>query len=348
MSEIDGAGDHGEHRSAGRGRCVPCWVVVVGTGESGLVGDASGDREQVPGDGYCGRRERAGVAAGPIQNQRDVLVGVVVGADRCLDINDLSVGAQVSTHRRHRIEHIVGISRAVVFHVGPEDPPRRRDELERTDRPVPHRIAVPLPVVGIGDAGRAVRPVERNPDDRWPHGPVKLDGRAAVAGVVRFGLADPRHDLPREPRALSGFGDEQLQQQRGDIGDRFVGRVRHRDRRRRGPGRTRGDRHERHEAERAGKHHHEHGGHCDGQRLHVAPREFWSMPRPGTPHPRQRDNEPGTVAATSTDHSSREFGELFSAPRRRRRGGPRSWCCIFVAWIPRDRVFHRRENARNH
>ena len=96
----------------------------------------------------------------------------------------MAVGAEVSPHRWYGVVDVVRVGEAVVVVVASEDPPTAGDELERADRPVPDGVAIPSAVVGVRNAGGAVRAIEWDSDDRRLDGSVESEDCSAEPAVV--------------------------------------------------------------------------------------------------------------------------------------------------------------------
>jgi len=122
------------------------------------------------------------------------------------------------------IEDVVRVGHAVAVPVLAPVPPRAGQELHRTDRPVPRRVAVPRAAVAVRDHGRARRrPVQRDADD--PAAGVAVGVDASAVCVPGLDPPDTREEPPRQ--MAGGLARRQVGLRlavRGEHGDGYAGR----------------------------------------------------------------------------------------------------------------------------
>ncbi len=105
-------------------------------------------------------------------------------------------GAEVVGSSERGVEDVLGIECGVAVAVAAPGRPGRGDELHRTDGAVPAGVAVVAAMVGVGDRGVAVRPVEHRSEDGGPGLTVRPQRAAAVTPVVGLDAPDPRNQGP--------------------------------------------------------------------------------------------------------------------------------------------------------
>ncbi len=135
------------------------------------------------------------------QDEVDVGVAVVVAVDRRTLAGRgrevVLAGAEVDRRGQGRVVDVLRVALAVAVGVHAHDRPGRGDELHRTDRAVPHGVAVELTGVGVGDGLGLAGAVEGDAEDAGTGDALVVEGVAAVAAVVGLDPADRRDQLAR-------------------------------------------------------------------------------------------------------------------------------------------------------
>jgi hypothetical protein len=112
-----------------------------------------------------------GVRRRQCHNEVDVVLGVVVAVDglaspgRSPEVP--THGAEVAASSEGSVVDVVGVAHAVLVTIDSHDRPGRRKELHGADSAVPHRVAVELAGVGVGNPLNGTAAVEHRSDDGW-------------------------------------------------------------------------------------------------------------------------------------------------------------------------------------
>ena len=189
--------------------------------------DRAGDGPAEVGGGDL-HRDGLGEVGGRVAEHRIGVGGAgVVGAQRLAGLRRHRevAGGPRAEHRggdRDGVVEVLWIRHPVAVAVGAVPRPRRRDDLHRADRPVPHRVPVQRAAVGVGDGRHARSAVEGDAEDGWADHPVGAGGASTDPAVVALDLADASQQRPRDraPVRAIGGGDGEVGRHchRGDVG----------------------------------------------------------------------------------------------------------------------------------
>ena len=110
-----------------------------------------------------------------------------------------AAAAQVASRRHRGVHDVVRVALGRYAH------PCARDELHRSNRPVPHRVAVESSPVGVRDSSVAAGAVQHRTENRRQDSARRGDA-GTVAAVVGLHLADTREHRPAEQTSRVGHG----------------------------------------------------------------------------------------------------------------------------------------------